>query len=112
MEAATVAVDHGFFRNAPGEDSIPVLVMRYRETRLRSPHVVPEEGSGRRVDGIAKLFVILRLQRNGRLVIRRDQEAALWSMVSEVARMRSDAVTISERSAVGDSHRNTSLNAR
>ena len=47
-----------------------------------------------------------RLGRHGRLVIRCDQEAALKSLVSEVASERGDAVTISEHSAVGDSQRN------
>ena len=38
--------------------------------------------------------------------IRCDQEAALKSLVSEVARVRGDAVTISEHCAVGDSQGN------
>ena len=40
------------------------------------------------------------------MVIRCDQEAALRSVVSEVARMRGDAVTIHVHSAAGDSQRN------
>ena len=47
-----------------------------------------------------------RPRHHGRLVIRCDQEAALKSLVSEVARMRGDATTISEHFAVGDSQRN------
>ena len=43
---------------------------------------------------------------HGRLVIRRDQEAVFKSLVSEVARMGGDAVTISEHSAVGDLQEN------
>ena len=39
-------------------------------------------------------------------MIRCDQEAAFKSLVSEVAHMRGDAVTISEHSAVGDSQGN------
>ena len=39
-------------------------------------------------------------------MIRCDQEAAFKSLVSEVARLRGDAVTISEHSAVGDSQGN------
>ena len=39
-------------------------------------------------------------------MIRCDQEAALKSLVSEVARVRGDAVTISEHCAVGDSRGN------
>ena len=46
-----------------------------------------------------------RLRHHGRLVIRCDKEAALKSLVSEVARMRGDAATISEHSA-GDSQGN------
>ena len=41
-----------------------------------------------------------RLGHYGRLVFRCDQEAALWSLVSEVASMRGGAGTISEDSAV------------
>ena len=37
------------------------------------------------------------------LLFRCDQEAAFKSLVSEVARMRGDSVTISEHHAVGDS---------
>ena len=41
----------------------------------------------------SKLFVILRgSEHHGRLVIRCDQEAALKSLVGEVARMRGGAV--------------------
>ena len=47
-----------------------------------------------------------RLGHRGRLVIRCDQEAALNSVVSEVARMRGGAVTISDHSEVGDSQVN------
>ena len=39
-------------------------------------------------------------------MVRCDQEAALKSLVSEVARVRGDAVTISEHCAVGDSRGN------
>ena len=45
VEVATVAVDYCFLRNTPGEDSIPVLVMRDRETRLLLAHAVPMEGA-------------------------------------------------------------------
>ena len=39
-------------------------------------------------------------------MVRSDQEAALRSLVSEVARLRGDAVTIPEHPAVGDSQGN------
>ena len=60
------------------------------------------------VEWIAQQVVrdLERLGHHGRLVIRCDLEAALKSSVSEVARMRGDAVTISEHSAVGDSQGN------
>ena len=47
-----------------------------------------------------------RLGHHERLVIRCDGEAAVKSLVSEVARVRGDVVTISEDSAVGDSQGN------
>ena len=43
-----------------------------------------------------------RFGHHGRLVIRCDQGAVLKILVSEVARMGGDDVTISEHSAVGD----------
>ena len=46
------------------------------------------------------------LGHHGRLVIRCDQEAALKSLVSEVARLRGNVVTCSERSEVGDLQEN------
>ena len=49
---------------------------------------------------------IEKLGHHGRVVNRCDQEAAHKNLVSEVARMRGDAVTTSEHSAVGDSQGN------
>ena len=45
VEVATGAVDYCFLRNTTGEESIPVLVMRDRETCLLSAHAVPMEGA-------------------------------------------------------------------
>ena len=45
VEVATVAVHYSFLRNMPGEDSIPVLVLRDRETRLLSAQAVPMKGA-------------------------------------------------------------------
>ena len=47
-----------------------------------------------------------RLGHHRRLVIRCDQEAAFKSLVTEVARLRGDAVTMSQDSAVGHSQGN------
>ena len=82
-----------------------MLVMRDPETRL-SAHAVPTKGAV--VEWTAQQVVrdLERLGHHGRLVIRCDQDAALKSLVSEAARMRGDAVTISEHSAVGDSRGN------
>ena len=106
MDVATVALDYCFLRNMPGEESIPVLVMRDRETRMLSAHAVPLKGAV--VEWTAQQVVrdLERLGHHGRLVVRSDQEAALRSLVSEVARLRGDAVTIPEHSAVGDSQGN------
>ena len=83
-----------------------MLVMRDPETRLLSAHAVPTKGAV--VEWTAQQVVrhLERLGHHGRLVIRCDQDAALKSLVSEAARMRGDAVTISEHSAVGDSRGN------
>ena len=88
VEVAIVAVDHCFFRNTPGEESIPVLVMRDPETRLLAAHAVPMKGAV--VEWTAQQDVrhLERLGHHGRLVIRCDQDAALKSLVSEAARMR------------------------
>ena len=106
VDVATVALDYCFLRNMPGEESIPVLVMRDRETRMLSAHAVPMKGAV--VEWTAQQVVrdLERLGHHGRLVVRSDQEAALRSLVSEVARLRGDAVTIPEHSAVGDSQGN------
>ena len=106
VDKATVALDCCFLRNMPGEESIPVLVMRDRETRMLSAHAVPMKGAV--VEWTAQQVVrdLERLGHHGRLVVRSDQEAALRSLVSEVARLRGDAVTIPEHSAVGDSQGN------
>ena len=80
--------------------------MRDRETRPLSAHVVPMKGVV--IEWTAQQVVrdLERLGRHGRLVIRCDLEATLKSLVSEVARMRGDAVTMSEHSAVGHSQEN------
>ena len=105
VEVATVAVDY-CLRNTPGKDSIPVLVMRDRETRLLSPHAVPMKGAVMEWTGQQVVRDLERLRHHERLVIPCDGEAALKNLVTEVARLRGDAVTISEHSAVGDSQGN------
>ena len=101
---ATVAVD--CLRNTPGEDSIPVLVMRDRETRPLSAHAAHLKGAAMEWTAQQVVCDLGRLGHDGRTGIRCDQEAALKSLVREVARVRGDAVTISEHSAVGDSQGN------
>ena len=44
VEVAAVAVDCCFLRNTPGEESIPVLVMRDQRTCPLSAHAVPMKG--------------------------------------------------------------------
>ena len=105
VEVATVAVDN-CLRNTPGEDSILVLVLRDRETRFLSVHAAPMKGALIKWTAQQVVCDLQRLGHHGRLMIRCDQEATLKSLVSEVTRMREDAVTISEHSAVGDSQGN------
>ena len=80
-----------------------MLVMRDPETRL-SAHAVPTKGAV--VEWIAQQVVrdLERLGHHGRLVIRCDQDAALKSLVSEAARMRGDAVTISKNPLLLEIH--------
>ena len=68
------------------------------------PHVHHEGSRGWKAQQVVR--DLERLGHNGRLVIRCDQEAALKSLVSEVARVRGDAVAVSEHSAVEDSQGN------
>ena len=44
VDVATVALDCGFFQDMPGEESIPVLVRRDRETRMLSADAVLVKG--------------------------------------------------------------------
>ena len=76
VEVATFAVDDCFLRRPPGEESMPVLVMRDRETRLLSAHAVPMKGAvvERTAQQVVRDFE--RLGHHGRLVIWCDQEAA------------------------------------
>ena len=82
---------------------IPVLVMRDRETRLLSAHAVPMKGAVMEWTGQHVVRDLERLRHHERPC---DGEAALKNLVSEVSRIRGDAVTISEHSAVGDSQGN------
>ena len=75
-----------------------VLVMRDRETRLLSGHVFPMKGAVVKWTAQQVVRDLEGFGHHGRLVIRCDEEAALRSLVSEVARMRGDAVAISEHS--------------
>ena len=93
-DLSTVAVDDCFHRNAPGEDSIIG-----RHTHFQH---FPDDGA---VAECAAQQVFRYLERLGhqRRLISCDQETALRSLVSEVARMRGGAVTPPEHSAVGGS---------
>ena len=77
VEVATVAVDYCFLRNTTGEESIPVLVMRDRETCLLSAHAVPMKGAVVEWTALQVVRDLERLGHHGRLVIRCDQEAPL-----------------------------------
>ena len=105
VDVATVALDYCSLRNMPSGECIPVLVMRDRETRMLSANAVPMNGAV--VEWTAQQVVrdLERSGHHGRFVVRSDQEAALRSL-SEVARLRGDAVTIPEHSVVGDSQGN------
>ena len=83
-----------------------MLVMSDRETRTLSAHAVPMKGGV--VEWTAQQFVrdLEMLGHHGRLVVRSDQDAALRSLVGQVARFRGDAVAILQHSAVGDSQGN------
>ena len=80
--------------------------MRDRETRILSAHAVPMKGAVMEWTAQRVVRDVERLGHHRRLVIRCDQEAAFKSLVTEVARVRGDAVTISEHSAVRDSQGN------
>ena len=77
MEVPTVAVDYCFSRNAPGEESIPVLLMGDRETRL---HCVRCPDDGLHIRTVRDLGTGTSWKA-GQFP---DQEAALRSLVSEV----------------------------
>ena len=78
--------------------------MRDPETRHLSAHAVHTKGAV--VEWIAQQVVrdLERLGHHGRLVILCDQDAALKSLVSEAARMRGDAVTISKNPLLLEIH--------
>ena len=81
-------------------ESIPVFVMSDRKTRLLSAHVVRMKGA---IGLHSKLFLIF-----ARTPWKTGDPLCSGSsaLVSDVARMRGDAVTISDHSAVGDSQGN------
>ena len=50
-----VHMDYCFLRNKEGEEALPVIVLKDRDSRALAAHGVPYKGRGRRVDRAAVL---------------------------------------------------------
>ena len=108
-----VHMDYAFFRNEQAGESVPVLVLKERDSKALSAHVVPFKGAthGETVDQCIR--DIKKWGLHGDLILKSDQEAALVSLVTEIIRERTanDGVqtlvrTLREESAVEDSQGN------
>ncbi len=102
-------VDHCFFRNRPGEDSVPTLVMKDRESLALAAHVVPYKGGDNEWTVKQAARDLRRWGIRGDLTLRSDQERALVDFCGELAKQRQDGAnvrTFLENNGVGESQSN------
>ena len=107
-----VHMDYCFFRNKAGEESMPTIVLRERDSKALAAHVVPYRGG----DNDWTVAQVLRDFKNwgikGDVALRHDQEDSLVCFVAEVVRERqkagltTGARQFQENSAVGESESN------
>ena len=99
-----IHLDYCFLRRGEeGEQSIPVLVGKVRNTNYLIAHVVPNKGGSSDVVVAQLVKDFQRLGYNGKIILRGDQEAALEHLLHEVAKARGNLETIVEHSPVRDS---------
>ena len=72
-----VHVDYCFFRNGRGQETIPVVVLKERDSKAIAAHVVPFKGANHDWTIDQCLRDLKKWGLHGDLIIRSDQEDAL-----------------------------------
>ena len=105
-EVPSISFDYCFCKNRPGDATAVILAGRERDTGMYINHVVPCKGA--EVEWVAGRIHkdIQRLGIFGRAILRSDGEPAIVGLLQEVARLRTGAVTVLEKSPKGDSQAN------
>ena len=83
-----VHVDYAFFRNEVGGETVPVLVLKDRDSKALAAHVIPYKGGDHdwTVEQSVRDIKKWGLRRD--LIIRSDQEEALKRLVTELIKAR------------------------
>ena len=112
-------LDYAFFRNERGSSSVPVLILKDRDTKAIAAHVVPYKGWDHdwTVEQAVRDFKKWGLRRD--LILRSDQEEALQSLIAEIIKHRgadgsqadTQAREFRENSPVGESQSNGLIEA-
>ena len=87
-----VHFDYCFFRNAPKGESVPVIVLKDRDSRAISAHVVPYKGGDLEWAVLQSIRDSQKWGIRGDLICRSDQEPALNDFINEIARVRGGKV--------------------
>ena len=111
MEFHEISFDYAFPRKVRGGSSITVLVGRERKIKMIIAHMVPMKGAGVGwiVDQVAR--DIKKLGIHGKVIIKSDQENAIMSLLTAVAKSRGadekgNDLTVLEFSKKSDSQSN------
>ena len=83
-----VSYDCCFVRDQPGMESVMILVLKDRATRMVSTHVVPLKGAV--IDSVIQQCArdLERLGHHGQITLKSDQELAIVDALKEIANLR------------------------
>ena len=97
-------------RDHPGGESVPVMVVREKRTKMMIAHVVPFKGGG--VDWLVGQLLrdLGKMGAHGKVILKSDQENALLDVLNDVCKQRGkeneSAVTFVESSPKSESQSN------
>ena len=85
-----VHMDYCFLRDEPKSESVPVIVLKDRDSRALSAHVVPYKGGDLEWAVLQAVRDMLKWGIRGDAIVRSDQEAALKDFASAISKLRAD----------------------
>ena len=111
-EVPTVCFDYCFLRDHPGGESVPVMVVREKRSKMMLAHAVPFKGGG--VDWLVGQLLrdLRKMGVYGKVILKSDQENAILDVLNDDCKQRGkesdSAVTLVESSPKGESQSNGS----